>query len=112
MANQVYNAQQFQFSNHFLGMIFNIVCESSDEFNSDLDGWTLLKYLLSYVEDLNIAISCGKSKGRTYLQAAIDAKNKQMVKLLLSNQHGSALDKPNVPIIIDEVITKWFANNF
>ena len=112
MTNQLYNAQQFHFSDQCLGWVFSNVCENSDEFNSDVDGWSLLKFLLSHVEDLNVSITCGKSKGRTYLQAAIDAKNKQMVKLLLSNQHGSALGKKNVSIIIDEVTTKWFAKNF
>jgi hypothetical protein len=112
MSNQVFNAPQFQFSDQCLDWVFSNVCESSDEFDSDTDGWTLLKFLLSYVEDLNTPLVCGRSKGRTYFQAAVDAKNKQMVKLLLSNQHGSALNKPNVPIITDEVITKWFANNF
>ena len=111
MTSHTYSTDKFQFSEHCLDMIFSNVLENGFEFNSDLDGWTLLKYLLSYVRDINTPLQCGTYRGLNRLLTAVRSRNKKMVLLLLSNQHGSQLEGENVPILIDEMSRKWIDEN-
>lgn len=112
MSNQIFTAHtNFQFSENCLSWVFNTILECSDEFNSDLDGWKLLEYLLSYVHDLNMPLPGGKYRGETYLRAAVMAQNKRMVFLLISNEHGNALYNGGVSITIDEESKRWIEQN-
>jgi hypothetical protein len=71
----------------------------------------LMKVLLAHVNNPNFILRSGKYKGKTLLQGAIATENKYLVRLLLSNNHGSKIFEIKEPIIIDYESKVWIDKN-
>jgi hypothetical protein len=76
-----------------LGLLF-------DELNHD-NLLQVMKIFLSHINNPNIHIQNGDHEGKTLLKTVIDIKHKELLELLISNNHGSMIDGYNEPLIID-----------
>jgi hypothetical protein len=67
----------------------------------------LMKVLLGHINNPNFMLRSGNHQGKTLLQGAIASDNKLLVKLLLSNTHGSKIHEIKEPLIIDYQTYLW-----
>jgi len=82
----------------YLGLLFECLDED--------DLLKVMKIILAHINNPNIHLQEGNQKGKTLIRAAIDIKNTELIKLLLSNTHGSMINGFREPIIIDSKVEK------
>lgn len=61
----------------------------------------IMKVLLAHINNPNFLLKNGKYEGKTFLQGVIATKNKALIDLVLSNNHGSKIFEISEPVIID-----------
>ncbi len=89
---------------NWIDIIFNCLIDGFDD-------WTLFEQILVHIPDVNQPLICGAYRGLTYLQVACMTNNHRMVKLLIADQHGVALEEESMPIYIDSESEAWIKLN-
>ena len=68
----------------------------------------LMRVIMAHVSNPNFTLVSGFYKDQTFLQGAISTGNKELVKLLISNTHGSKLRGHVEPMIMDHKLLEQF----
>lgn len=67
----------------------------------------VMKVLMAHINNPNFTLRSGFYKDKTLLQGVIATGNKELVKMLLSNSHGSKVHLIKEPLIIDYESMLW-----
>lgn len=71
----------------------------------------LMEMLLAHISNPNFILESGKFQGLSFLQGAIALENKELIKLIISGNHGSKIFKLQEPLLIDDQSAKWIKEN-
>lgn len=67
----------------------------------------VMKVLMAHINNPNFTLRSGFYEGKTLLQGSIMTGNKELIRLMLANTHGSKTHLVKEPIIIDHESWRW-----